>query len=110
MLFYIVGIILVIASIGFGLSFIPTKSWKEYLAPEGSITIVANGTFDVKEKAEVVVNVENKIPDGKCRRAEINLIQVKTQTRHLLFDPEGDIQHLFEGILHRVINSTEIYL
>lgn len=40
------------------------KGWKEYFAPEGSVTIVANGTFDVKEKAEVVVNVENKIPDG----------------------------------------------
>jgi hypothetical protein len=40
------------------------NGWKEYFAPEGSVTIVANGTFDVKEKAEVVVNVENKIPDG----------------------------------------------
>lgn len=32
MLFYIIGIILVIASICFGLSFIPTKLWREYLA------------------------------------------------------------------------------
>lgn len=31
MLFYIVSIILVIAAINFGLSFIPTKNWKEYL-------------------------------------------------------------------------------
>ena len=32
MLFYIIGIILVIASIGFGLSFIPSKNWKKYIA------------------------------------------------------------------------------
>lgn len=32
MLFYIISIILVIASIGFGLSFTPSRDWKEYLA------------------------------------------------------------------------------
>ena len=39
------------------------NSWKEYLAPEGSVTIVANGTFDVKEKSEVVVNVETLLQE-----------------------------------------------
>ena len=39
------------------------NGWKEYLAPEGSITIVANGTFDVTEKAEVTVNVETVLQE-----------------------------------------------
>ena len=38
------------------------NGWKEYLAPEGSITVVANGTFDVTEKADVTVNVP--APEG----------------------------------------------
>ena len=39
------------------------NGWKEYLAPEGSITIVANGTFDVTEKAEVKVNIETVLQE-----------------------------------------------
>jgi hypothetical protein len=39
--------------------------YNNYVAePQGEIQITSNGTFDVKEKAEVVVNVPNEIPDG----------------------------------------------
>ena len=40
------------------------NGWKRYLVPNGDIAIVANGTFDVTEKAEVTVNVPNVIPNG----------------------------------------------
>lgn len=38
------------------------NGWKEYLAPKGILTITENGTYDVTDKSQAVVNVE--IPDG----------------------------------------------
>ena len=39
------------------------NGWKRYLVPNGNIAIVANGTFDVTEKAEVTVNVETVLQE-----------------------------------------------
>ena len=54
-----------LSSVGVTVAPIPS----EYIIPSGSITITENGTTDVTDKASVVVNVPEKVPNLQAKSA-----------------------------------------